>query len=124
MVTVPASGDSNPATSRNSVVLPHPDAPTTAVVLPAATSRSMWSRTVLPLKAFASATNTNDAAAAAAGAVRRRVTRKNVALGDTPSDRDASSRLGGTWARPARTLTNARGMNNRTYANTISGTDW
>ncbi len=52
--------------------------------------------------------------AAAAGAVSRSVTRRKVIVGDLPSDRDASSRPIGTCARPARTLTSARGRNSRT----------
>ena len=66
------------------------------------------------VNSVATATNTRQTAAAAAGAVSRSVTRMNVADGELPNDREASSRLGGTCAKPARTLTSARGMNNRT----------
>jgi hypothetical protein len=46
MVIVPASSVSNPAMSRRSVVLPQPDDPTTAVVVPDCRSRSMSCNTV------------------------------------------------------------------------------
>src|SRR5688572_4679468 len=52
MTTVPASGASNPATRRNSVVLPHPDGPSSVRNSPARTS-SVTSRTAsTPPKAF------------------------------------------------------------------------
>ncbi len=40
--------------SRSSVVFPQPDAPTTAVMLPRSSCRSMWSSTTWPLNDFAS----------------------------------------------------------------------
>jgi hypothetical protein len=46
MEMVPLSGFSNPATRRSSVVLPQPEAPTTAVIVPAVTPRSMPCSTV------------------------------------------------------------------------------
>lgn len=63
------------------------------------------------MSSVATATNTIAAPEAAAGAVRRAVTRVNVTAGEVPSVADASSRPTGTWASPARTLTSARGMN-------------
>ena len=45
MVTVPASGARNPAMTRSSVVLPPPEAPRTAVVVPVGTVRSTSRRT-------------------------------------------------------------------------------
>jgi hypothetical protein len=63
------------------------------------------------VSSVATATNTSEAPAAAAGAVSRNVTRNSVRVGDTPSERDASSSVGGTWARPDRRFTIARGMN-------------
>ena len=69
-VTVPASGFSNPAMSRSSVVFPQPDDPTTAVVVPGRSSRSMSCRTVCPLNDLASP-STSRMAAVYRGHLRR-----------------------------------------------------
>ena len=50
--TVPASGSSNPATSRSSVVLPQPDGPSTAVSDRAGTCRSTPVSTAVDPKAL------------------------------------------------------------------------
>jgi hypothetical protein len=46
IVTLPAVSDSSPATIRSKVDFPHPDGPRMVMNSPAATSRSMPSRTV------------------------------------------------------------------------------